>query len=137
MTRPVHASSSRICYVRGIVKNILCLIFASALLVGCGTAGPGSEAKQEAPAAATGGSGSVAAIRKYPMHGKVVAVNPDKTVRIEAGPIGDYMGAMTMNYTVRNDADRAKLTEGTTFDATLYVTPDNDWVGDVTPVPAK
>lgn len=114
------------------MKNILSVIFVSALLAGCGTVGPGSDAKPEA-AAATGASGSVAAIKRYPMHGKVVTVNADKTVRIDAGPIGDWMGAMTMNYTVKDPADQAKMTAGTTFDATVFVNGDDFWVGDVTP----
>jgi Cu/Ag efflux protein CusF len=118
------------------VKNILSVIFVSALLVGCGTATPGNDAKPEAAPAASGASSAsgAVAIKRYPMHGKIVAVNADKTVRIDAGPIGDWMGPMTMNYTVKDDADRAKLTTGTTFDATVVVNGDDFWVADVNPV---
>ena len=119
------------------MKKLIALIPLALLLAGCSSSSGTSESATPAPAAATGGSGSVAAIKKYPMHGKVVAVNADKTVRIDAGPIGDWMGAMTMNYTVKEDADRAKLTEGVTFDATVFVNGDDFWVGDVTPAPAK
>lgn len=71
----------------------------------------------------------MAAIKRYPMHGKVLSVNAaDKSARIDAGPIGDWMGAMTMNYPVKDEADLAKLTPGTTFDATVFVNGDDFWV---------
>jgi hypothetical protein len=38
-----------------------------------------------------------------------------------------------MNYTVKDDADLAKLTPGTTFDATVFVNGDDFWVGEVKP----
>lgn len=77
----------------------------------------------------------MAAIKSYPMHGKVLSVNAaDKSARIDAGPIGDWMGAMTMNYPVKDAADLAKLTPGITFDATVFVNGDDFWVGDVKPV---
>lgn len=119
------------------MKKILILIAAAIVVIGCSSSTPESSAT--APTAATGSSGAASAsgpvaIKHYPMHGKVVAVNPDKTVKIDAGPIGDIMGAMTMDYAVKNDADRAKLTVGTTFDATYYVQGDDDWVADVNPV---
>lgn len=76
----------------------------------------------------------MAAIKRYPMRGKVLSVNAaDKSARIDAGPIGDWMGAMTMNYPVKDEADLAKLTPGTTFDATVFVNGDDFWVGDVKP----
>ncbi len=132
MKRPEPESSLRICYVRYIVKKIITLIPAALFLIGCSASTPEPMAySTAAPAAA---SGSVSAMKRYPMHGKIVAVNPDKTVRIDAGPIGDWMGAMTMNYTVKDDADRAKLTVGTTFDATVVVNGDDFWVADVNPV---
>jgi Cu/Ag efflux protein CusF len=116
------------------VKKLIALIPAALLLIGCSSSTP--EPSAAAPAAASGAasaSGPVA-IKHYPMHGKVVTVNPDKTVKIDAGPIGDIMGAMTMDYAVKDDADRAKLTPGTTFDATYFVQGDDDWVDDVKPV---
>jgi Cu/Ag efflux protein CusF len=113
------------------VKKTITLIASAVLLIGCSASTP--EPAASAPAAASGASGSVAAIKRYPMHGKVVTVNADKTVRIDAGPIGDWMGAMTMNYTVKDPADQAKLTTGTTFDATVFVNGDDFWVGEVTP----
>jgi Cu/Ag efflux protein CusF len=119
------------------VKKLIALLPAALLLIGCSASTPESATSSTvAPAAASGApsaSGAVA-IKRYPMHGKIIAVNPDKTVRIEAGPLGDWMGAMTMNYTVKDDADRAKLTTGTVFDATVVVNGDDFWVADVNPV---
>ena len=117
------------------MKKLITLIPAALLLIGCSGSTPEPATSSTAtPAAATGASGSVAIIKRYPMHGKVVKVNPDKTIKIDAGPIGDLMGAMTMDYAVKDDVDRAKLTPGTTFDATYYVQGDDDWVAEVKPV---
>ena len=115
------------------MKKIITLIPAALFLIGCSSNTP--EPSATAPAAASGASGSVAAIKRYPMHGKVIAINADKTFKIDAGPIGDWMpSAMTMDYAVKDDADRAKLTPGTTFDATAFVQGDDDWIGEVKPV---
>lgn len=116
------------------MKKLIILIPAALLLIGCSSSTP--EQATTAPAAASGASSASGpvAIKSYPMHGKVVALNPDKTIKIDAGPIGDLMGAMTMDYAVKDDADRAKLTPGTTFDATYFVQGDDDWVADVKPV---
>ena len=72
------------------------------------------------------------------MHGKIITLDPaTKVARIEAGPLGDWMGAMTMNYTIKDDAGIAKIKVGDTFDATVFVQGDDFWVGDVKPVAAK
>ena len=73
--------------------------------------------------------------KRYTMHGDVVALNStDHLATIKHGPIGDWMGAMTMNYVIRDPGDLAKLTPGTTFDATVFVNGDDFWVGEVKPV---
>jgi Cu/Ag efflux protein CusF len=150
MKRPAHESSWKICYGRGIVKATSLisptLIVAAALtLAGCSSAPP-AESKTAAPATATpappagatGGSGQAAAIKRYPMHGKILSLDAtEKSARIDAGPIGDWMGAMTMNYTIKDPAEFTKLTVGETFDATVFVDGDNFWVGEVKPAPAK
>lgn len=114
-------------------KTISIAILAAALsLIGCSSGTPTETAPSAA--GASGASGQTAAIKRYPMHGKVISVNPaEKSVKIEAGPIGDWMGAMTMNYTFKDDADLAKLTPGLTFDATVFVNGDDFWVGEVNP----
>jgi Cu/Ag efflux protein CusF len=109
------------------VKKLI-LILATVCLMGC------SSAKQSGavPAGASGASGQASALKRYPMHGKVLSVNAsEKSARIEGDPIGDWMGAMTMNYPVKDDAGLATLAPGTTIDATVFVDGDNFWVGDI------
>ncbi len=66
------------------------------------------------------------------MHGKIVSLDPAaKKARIDAGPIGDWMGAMTMDYTIKDDAGFSKLAVGSTIDATVFVDGDNSWVGEI------
>ncbi len=117
--------------------KVLTLVLASLIFIGCS---PAPQMTPESGAAgasgatgAAGGSGAVA-IKTYPMHGKIIELKTaDKAARIEAGPIGDWMGAMTMNYTFKDPAELAKLSVGQTFDATVYVQGDDFWVGDVKP----
>ncbi len=119
------------------MKKLITLIPVALFLIGCSSSTP--EPAATAPAAASGASSAsgAVAIKRYPMHGKVVALNADKTIRIDAGAIGDWMDTpMTMNYPLypaTDDADRAKLTVGTTFDATVIVKGDDFWVTDVKP----
>jgi Cu/Ag efflux protein CusF len=112
------------------VKKILFLLGVALVLTGCSSGTPAS-----APAAsASGASGQAVAVKRYPMHGKVLAVNAtEKSAKIEAGPIGDWMGAMTMNYPVKDPADLSKMTAGQTIDATVVVDGDDFWVADVKP----
>ena len=114
-------------------KTISIAILAAALsLIGCSSSAP-TETAAAAASGASGASGQTA-IKRYPMHGKVISVNaPEKSVKIEAGPIGDWMGPMTMNYTIKDAADLAKLTPGVSFDATVFVNGDDFWVGEVNP----
>jgi Cu/Ag efflux protein CusF len=119
--------------------KILSLIAIAATLtfVGCSSPNP-SEAPNSAAAPSgglgpAGGSGATAAIRHYPVHGKVISVDAaNKKARIDAGPIGDWMGPMTMNYDIKDDAGLAQLKAGSEFDATVNVTPDDDfWLTDI------
>jgi Cu/Ag efflux protein CusF len=135
MKRPALEFNWKICYGRRIVKKIYILLVASALLIGCSSA-PTTESKDTAATSASGAAGASGpvAIKTYPMHGKIVTVTPaEKSARIDAGPIGDWMGAMTMNYTIKDDAGLAKLKPGMTFDATVYVQGDDFWVADIKP----
>jgi Cu/Ag efflux protein CusF len=126
------------------VKILSLIALAAALtLVGCSSPNP-SEAPNSAAApsgglgpaggsGATGASGATAAIRHFPVHGKVLAVDAAaKKARIDAGPIGDWMGPMTMNFLIKDDAGFAQLKPGVELDATVNVTPDDDfWLTDI------
>ena len=111
------------------MKIQILILVAALALSGCSTA------KQEPAVAATpasGASGQTSAVKQYSIHGKILAVDAaNKSAKIDAGPIGDWMGAMAMNYTIKDDAGLAKLTVGSTIDATVFVDGDNFWVGDI------
>jgi Cu/Ag efflux protein CusF len=69
---------------------------------------------------------------QYPMHGEILALNEqDHTATIKHGKIGDWMGAMTMEYPIKNEADWKKLTVGASIDATVFVTDASYYVGEV------
>ncbi|HXE62120.1 MAG TPA: copper-binding protein [Bryobacteraceae bacterium] len=120
------------------MKTLSLIALAAALtLVGCSSPNP-SEAPSSAAAPSgglgpAGGSGATAAIRHFPVHGKVLAVDAAaKKARIDAGAIGDWMGPMTMNFPIKDDAGFAQLKAGVELDATVNVTPDDDfWLTDI------
>ncbi len=129
MRRRAVEFSSKICYGRDIVKKILLVGGVALFLMGCSSGTPAA-----APVVAAGASGQAVAVKRYPMHGKVLAVNAtEKSAKIEAGPIGDWMGAMTMNYPVKDPAELSKMTAGEMIDATVVVDGDDFWVADVKP----
>jgi Cu/Ag efflux protein CusF len=77
-----------------------------------------------------------APMRRYPMHGEVLALDAQgHTATIRHGKIGDWMGAMTMEYPIKNDADWKKLAIGAQIDATVFVGEAGYWVGDVRVAP--
>ena len=85
-------------------------------------------------------------VKKYELHGEVSRLDTkDKIATIKHQAIGDWMGAMTMDFPVKDDADFAKLTTGKPVEATVYVQGFNYWVADVksgpqtspAPAPAK
>ena len=107
------------------------VVTAVLALAGCSTAPTETPAKT-AETGAAAASGAPLAVKRYPMHGKILAVDaPAKSARIEAGPIGDWMGAMTMNYPIKDDAALPTLTSGSTIDATVFVQGDDFWVGEI------
>jgi Cu/Ag efflux protein CusF len=78
------------------------------------------------------GCGAKEAEKRYPMHGEVKAVNAaEKTATIDAGKIGDWMEAMTMEYPVKPDSELTKLHAGDKIDATVVVAGEKYYVTDV------
>ncbi len=70
--------------------------------------------------------------REYPMHGQVTGLDPEGHVAtIKHEPIQGFMGAMTMGYHVKDTADFSNLKVGDTINATVYVTDDDMWVGNI------
>ena len=116
--------------------TLLIAVAATLTMIGCSSAPKEEAAAPEsatAPSGSLGPSGSTATIRHFPMHGKILSVDAAaKKARINAGPIGDWMGAMTMNYPIKDDAAFAQLKEGNEIDCTVNVDADeNFWVTDI------
>jgi Cu/Ag efflux protein CusF len=90
---------------------LLCLL-AAVVVAGCGA--PKEPAK------------------RYPMEGEILGLDPvTHNATIKHGKIGDWMDAMTMEYTVKPDAEFAKLHVGDHIQATVVVQDPTYWVTDV------
>jgi Cu/Ag efflux protein CusF len=73
--------------------------------------------------------------KRYAMEGDVKALDPAKqTATIDAGKIGDWMDAMTMEYPVKPDAEFSKLKVGDHIKATVVVDGEKYYVTAVTVV---
>jgi Cu/Ag efflux protein CusF len=72
-------------------------------------------------------------LKKYELHGEVVRVDPHGQIAtIKHQAIGDWMGAMTMDFPVKSETDFAKLTPGKPVEATVNVKDGLEyWVSDV------
>jgi len=82
------------------------------------------------------GCGAKPQAKRYPMEGVVKALDPaSKTATIDAGKIGDWMEAMTMDYSVKPDSEFAKLKVGDRIKATVVVEDVKYYVTDVTVAP--
>jgi len=83
-------------------------------------------------ALAFAGCGAKNQAKRYAMEGEVKALDPAaKTATIAAGKIGDWMEAMTMEYSVKPDAEFQKLHAGDRIQATVVVDGDKYYVTDV------
>jgi Cu/Ag efflux protein CusF len=83
-------------------------------------------------ALALAGCGAKNQTKRYPMEGEVKALDPAaKSATIAAGKIGDWMEAMTMEYSVKPDAEFQKLHVGDHIQATVVVNDDKYYVTDV------
>jgi Cu/Ag efflux protein CusF len=74
--------------------------------------------------------------KRYDMQGVVKALDPaHKTATIDAGKIGDWMEAMTMDYQVKPDSEFAKLRVGDKIQAKVVVTDASYYVTEVKAAP--
>jgi len=70
--------------------------------------------------------------KRYAMQGVVKALDATAhTATIDAGKIGDWMEAMTMEYPVKPDAEFQKLHVGDKIDATVIVGDPAYYVTDI------
>jgi protein SCO1/2 len=98
--------------------TMACLVLMLAL-VGCGTP-KAADASKAGPA------------KEYAMHGEIMKLDPDghvATVRHDAIP--GFMSAMTMGYPVKDPAEFSKLKVGDPINATVYVTEEDMWLGNI------
>jgi Cu/Ag efflux protein CusF len=76
--------------------------------------------------------------KRYPIEGEIKALDTTaSTATIDAGKIGDWMDAMTMEYPVKPGADFQKLHVGDHIQATVVVTDPGYYVTDVKVVPKQ
>lgn len=72
------------------------------------------------------------------MQGDIRAVDPAaKTATIAAGKIGDWMDAMTMEYTIKPDSEFQKLHVGDRIQATVVVSDASYYVTDIKVLPKQ
>ena len=66
------------------------------------------------------------------MHGVIQSVDAGaKTVTVKHDKIEGFMGAMTMEYPVKDPGELASLRKGETIDATVFVQDADFWLGEI------
>jgi Cu/Ag efflux protein CusF len=74
--------------------------------------------------------------KRYTMQGEIRDLDPSsKSATVNAGKIGDWMEAMTMEYPVKPDTDFRKLHVGDRIQATVVVNNLKYYITDVTVEP--
>ena len=74
---------------------------------------------------------STAEIKRYELRGEVKRLEPDNIAVIQHEKIGDWMGAMTMQFPVKDAAEFAKLRPQERIKATVFVQDLQFWVGEI------
>ena len=70
--------------------------------------------------------------KRYPMQGVIKSLDPKtNSAMIDAGKIGDWMEAMTMEYPIKPEAEFQKLHVGDKIEATVVVGDPGYYVTDV------
>ncbi len=94
------------------IQRVCLLLFVALALAGCGGRGPKE--------------------KRYQFDGAITALDAaNKTATIQAGPIGDWMDPMTMEYPIKPDAEFAKLHVGDKIHATAVVKDPTYYVTDI------
>jgi Cu/Ag efflux protein CusF len=80
--------------------------------------------------------GAKAQSKRYPMEGTIKSVDAAaKSAVIDHKDIGDWMGAMTMEYPIKPDSELSKIKAGDHIQATVVVQDKNYYVTDIKVVP--
>jgi Cu/Ag efflux protein CusF len=75
-------------------------------------------------------------VKQYSIHGQIVRLDgKDKLATIKHQKIEGWMGAMTMDFPVKDEKEFSALHEGETIDATVFVQGLEYWVGGIRPAP--
>jgi protein SCO1/2 len=70
-------------------------------------------------------------VKHYTIHGQIVRLDAkDKLATIKHQKIEGWMGAMTMDFPVRDEKEFSALHEGDKIDGTVFVQGLDYWVGD-------
>jgi Cu/Ag efflux protein CusF len=100
-----------------IMPQLSTILLCAALLASCG----GSKA---------------APPKEYQLRGEVVRLDPQvRVAAIKHGKIEGWMEAMTMEFPVHDAKEYQKLAVGKQVTATVYVTDDSYWIGNIQPAP--
>jgi Cu/Ag efflux protein CusF len=84
--------------------------------------------------AACGGSKPASPPKEYQLKGVIVRLDPQvRTAVIKHGKIEGWMEAMTMEFPVHDAKDFEKLAIGKQITATVYVSDDGYWIGNIQP----
>jgi Cu/Ag efflux protein CusF len=71
-------------------------------------------------------------VQEYDLRGKVVQLEPEnQAATIEHEEITGWMDAMAMRFPIKEKADWEKLAVGTQIEATVFVSSEGFYVGDV------
>ena len=117
------------------MKRFSAILFAGLLL----TVSCAKESSYESTTTTGENAVEQTASKTYEMEGNVVSRDEAaKTFTIDHGPIGDWMGAMTMTFPVRGAEFSALPQKGTHIKATVHVAESGDyWITDVVETPAE
>ena len=75
---------------------------------------------------------AAASAKQYQMRGEIMSLDPGGHVAtIKHEEIKGFMGAMTMGYPIKDPAEFSKLTVGEPITATVFVSGDDMWVGNI------
>ena len=76
----------------------------------------------------------VTSVKRYQLHGEVVSLDPKGGIAtINGQKIEGWMGAMSMEYPVKDPQEFSTLHPNDCIDATVFVRGTDYWVGEVKP----
>ena len=99
----------------------------------CAADSPKSDAKKDAaPAEASKPADAASAIQKFDMKGKILSIDkPGKQLTVDHEAIPNFMGAMAMPYTVKDDHALEAVAVGDQITAKVVSTGTGYWLEEV------